>query len=178
MKGFALQWCCLFKASVMTSTELSHAPSRTGKTAVKAIVLGGILAGVLDLAFALTYYAIKGGKLLKVLQSIAAGVQGKAAYQGGAGAAALGVALHFVIALGAAVFFWAAGRAVPLLVRRPWISGPLFGAGVYYFMNLVVLPLSALQTKGYPLIWEPWMLAAHVFFVGLPIALVARRCSR
>jgi hypothetical protein len=145
---------------------------------VKAIVVGGLLAGTLDLAFAVTYYAIKSGKLMKVLQSIAAGVQGKAAYHGGGGSASLGVALHFLIALGAAAVFCAAGRALPVLVRTPWISGPVFGAGVYYFMNLVVLPLSALQTKGFPLTWEPWMLAAHVLLIGLPIALVARRSMR
>ena len=161
----------------MSSRESAHAQPLVGKTAVKAIVMGGGLAGALDLAFALTYYAMKGGKIVKVLQSIAAGVQGKAAYQGGAGSAALGVLLHFVIAVGAAAVFCAAGRALPVLMRRPWISGPVFGAGMYYFMNLVVLPLSALQAKGYPLKWEPWMVAAHVVLVGLPIALVARRYS-
>jgi hypothetical protein len=147
----------------------------TGTAGLKAIAYGGLLAGGLDLAFALAYYGAKGGKSLKVLQSIAAGLQGKAAYQGGVASAALGVALHFVIALGAAAIFCATARVLPILVRRPWISGPIFGAGVYYVMNLVVLPLSALQTKGYPLKWEPWMLAAHVLLIGLPIALVARR---
>lgn len=150
----------------------------SGITAFKAIVYGGLIAGCLDLAFALTYYGLKGGKLIKLLQSIAAGVQGKVAYQGGVGSAALGVAFHFAIALGAAAVFCAAGRALPVLVRMPWISGPVFGAGAYYFMNLVVLPFSALQTKGYPMKWEPWMLAAHLFLVGLPIALVARKLSR
>jgi len=161
----------------MSSHESTHARPLARRNAVKAIVLGGGLAGALDLAFALTYYSVKGGKMVKVLQSIAAGVQGKAAYQGGVGSAALGVVLHFMIALGAAAVFCAAGRALPVLLRKPWISGPIFGAGVYYFMNLVVLPLSALQTKGYPLKWEPWMLAAHVVLVGLPIALMAQRYS-
>ena len=58
------------------------------------------------------------------------------------------------------------------------MAGSVFGAGVYYFMNLVVLPLSALKTKGYPLAWEPRMLAAHVVLVGIPIAWAARRHLR
>ncbi len=140
--------------------------------------MGGLLAGALDLVFALTYYSLKGGKILKVLQAIAAGVQGKAAYQGGAGAATLGVALHFGIATGAAAVFCGVAKRAPVLLRRPWVSGAVFGAGVYYFMQLVVLPLSALKAKGFPLTWEPWMLAAHVFLVGMPIAWVARWTMR
>ena len=148
--------------------------SATAQT-LKAVCAGGLIAGALDLVFALTYYSLKGGMILKVLQAIAAGVQGKAAYQGGAVSAALGVGLHFGIALGWAAIFCGLARWRSLLLRWPLIVGPLYGAAVYYAMNLAVLPLSALKTNGYPLRWEPWLLGAHLFLVGLPIVLVARR---
>lgn len=159
----------------MTSSDAKRSERPLNPSMVKAIIWGGLLAGALDLVFALTYYGLKGGNAVKVLQSIAGGIQGKAAYQGGAGSAFLGVALHFGIAIGAAAIFCVLARGLPILLRKPWISGAVFGAGVYYFMQLVVLPLSALKTKGYPLKWEPWMLAAHVVLIGLPIALTARR---
>ena len=162
----------------MNTPDRSSSSTPAFAQTLKAVLLGGFLAGALDLIFALTYYSLKDGKVLKVLQSIAAGVQGKTAFQGGAGSAALGVALHFGIAIGAATAFSGAAKAAPVLLRRPLISGAVFGAGVYYFMNLVVLPLSALQAKGFPLKWEPWVLGAHVFLVGMPIAWVAAKARR
>jgi uncharacterized membrane protein YagU involved in acid resistance len=56
--------------------------------------------------------------------------------------AALGVVLHYFIALSWTVVFYVASRKVSLLTRRPVICGLLYGAFVYLFMNLIVLPLS------------------------------------
>lgn len=161
----------------MNSAQSSLATSRTENASVKAIVWGGGIAGTLDLAFAIFYYGAKGATGMGVLKSIAAGWLGKAAMKtGGLGMAALGVASHFLIALGAAAVFWAASRKWPVLVGRGvWASGMIFGAGVYFFMNMIVMPLSAYQAKAWPVNVDVWVLAAHVFLVGLPIAWVARR---
>jgi hypothetical protein len=164
----------------MSSIQPSLVKPRTENAALKAIVWGGMIAGVLDLAFAIFYYGAKGATVMGVLKSIAAGWLGKAAMKtGGLGIAALGVASHFLIALGAAAVFWAASRRWPVLGGRGvWASGMIFGAGVYFFMNGVVMPLSAHQTKAWPVNVDLWVLAAHMFLVGLPIAWVARRFSR
>lgn len=55
---------------------------------------------------------------------------------------ALGVVLHFIIALTWTSVFYAASRKLAVLTRRPVICGLLYGAFVCLFMNLVVLPLS------------------------------------
>ena len=63
------------------------------------------------------------------------------------------------------------------LVRHAVPAGLVFGAAVYFFMNMVVLPLSALHAKAFPPPLALWPIVAHMVGVGLPIALATRRFS-
>jgi len=142
---------------------------------VRAAVVGGTVAGLLDLAGAIAVYWP--ASPAAILRSIAAGLVGPAtARAGGAGVAALGLAAHFTIALGTAAVFVAASRRAPILVGRPWISGPVYGAVVFLVMNYAVIPWSAIGRAPGPWTTTTWLvLAVHLFGVGLPIALAARR---
>jgi hypothetical protein len=138
----------------------------------KAILFGGLLAGTFDLTFACIYY----GSLLGVMKSVAGGLLGgAAASQGGIPTALLGVLLHFLIAFIWAALFWIASRRMTLLISYAVPAGLLYGLVVFYGMNSVVLPLSALHTKAWPPSLEPLPIAMHMLTVGLPIALVARK---
>src|SRR5262245_31456269 len=106
------------------------------------IVLGGLTAGVLDIADAFIVTTINGGTPVRVLQTIASGVLGRESYQGGAASAALGLVLHFVIAFSAASAFFLISRLLPAVLRRPVVSGMTFGLGVWAFMYYVVLPIT------------------------------------
>lgn len=99
---------------------------------------------------------------------------------GGTPTALLGVALHFTIAIGAAAVFYAACFAIPALLRKPWITGPAYGLVVYSVMHYIVVPLSLVRHRTVPMAgWElADQLFSHMFFVGLPIALMARRSAR
>src|SRR4030095_9717030 len=79
---------------------------------------------------------------IRVLHSVASGLLGAAAFQGGGKTAVLGLALHFLIATTAAAVFYFASRRLLFLIERPVPFGLLYGAIVYAFMNFVVLPLS------------------------------------
>ena len=57
-------------------------------------------------------------------------------------AAALGLALHFVIATCAAATYLLASLKLPVLLRRPVLCGLLFGLAVWAFMYHVVLPIT------------------------------------
>ncbi len=145
----------------------------------QAILLGGLSAGVLDLIGACVTNAWRGVTPLRILQSIASGLLGAKAFQtpsqGGYKTAVLGVVLHFVIALGAAAVYCVASDKLRLLVERPWLSGALYGVAVYWFMQLIVLPLSAIPFKlnfSWPVV--ALGLIVHVLCVGWPIALAAR----
>jgi hypothetical protein len=141
---------------------------------MKQYAYGGIAVGVLDLLDACVFYGLRGVSPIRILQSIAGGLLGRASFQGGLGTAALGLFLHFLIAFVIVAIYFAAARSVPVLTRRPFLFGPLYGLAAYWVMNYVVLPLSAagaahpagaVLTNG---------LLIHAFGVGLPAALAAR----
>jgi len=149
----------------------------TRPSAVRAIVVGGLLAGTLDLLFAVLVYGYaRGGTEEDVLHSIASGWLGRKAFGGGGPAAVLGFFTQYLIAFGAAAVFFAASAAFPALRRHPVPAGLVFGAGLYGFMYLLVMPLSAIPFR--PSFAPPALfpaLAAHMFLIGLPIAFAARR---
>jgi len=144
----------------------------------KAILAGGLIAGALDITYAFVLWWLRAQVTpLQILQSVATGLLGKASYDGGAGTAILGAFLHFFNALVIAAIFVGASRIWPVLARRATLFGPLYGIGVYLVMNYVVLPLSAFPPRTKPpapVVWITGVLA-HMFLIGLPIALAAKR---
>ncbi|HYH86415.1 MAG TPA: hypothetical protein VEX60_13265 [Pyrinomonadaceae bacterium] len=146
----------------------------------RAILWGGLLAGIGDILFAFIFYWLRNGiSPVRILQSIASGLVGAQAREGGLATAALGAVLHFLIALTAAAVYYAASRKLGFLVRQAVPFGLLYGIVVYVVMNFVVLPLSAFPGKGTPPldVMIPGIIA-HMLVVGLPIALAVRRYSR
>lgn len=141
----------------------------------KAILVAGLLAGVLDIAAAFIVYGLRGATPPRILQSIASGLLGASAFRGGAATAALGAALHFLIAVSAAAIYYAASRWLPILVRRPVPSGLLYGIAVYVIMNHLVVPLSAVAKRPFSPELAAVILVVHMMCVGLPIALTIAR---
>ena len=148
-----------------------------------AVVLGGLAAGVIDITYACTFWAIKSGvRPSRIFQSVAAGLLGRqAAVAGGAPTAALGLALHFFIALTVAVVYYTAARYAEALWRRPWAFGSLYGVAVFGVMHYIVVPLSAAGGTGVPpfdLVWDGLSIVVHAFGIGVPVALGARAALR
>lgn len=142
----------------------------------QAILWSGLSAGVLDFIGACISNAARGVTPLRVAQSVASGWLGAAAFRGGYKTAALGVASHFLIALGAAAVFVLAARRWSWLLQHVYLSGALYGIAVFWFMQLIVLPLSAIAFKqnfAWPVVATG--LLVHILCVGWPIALCARR---
>ncbi len=103
----------------------SSAKSTGRSNASQAIFLATLIAGTLDLTAALVTNSFRGLAPIRVLQSISSGLLGADSYTGGLKTAALGVLLHFVIASGAAAFYYAASRKLKFLVRWAVVSGLL-----------------------------------------------------
>jgi uncharacterized membrane protein YagU involved in acid resistance len=141
-----------------------------------AIVVGGLIVGAVDLLYAVAVYSPS--KPILVAQTIASGILGAKSYQGGMQSAVLGVVLQFVIALGAATVYYLASRKLTFLVARALLCGLIYGALVYLFMHVVVLPLSAVPKGNTPLVYKVFEFVEHWFVVGLPIALSVRHYSR
>ena len=76
--------------------------------------------------------------------------------------------------------FNAALKLAPL-IRRPILSGTIFGLGLYVFMYHVVIPLSAVPKNPHAAFsWPNFAdeIFAHIVLVGIPIALMAQRSAR
>ena len=147
-------------------------------SAMLAILWAGLACGVLDITAALVVYGFFGAKPVRLLQGIASGLLGPKAFDGGLATALLGLLCHFVIAFGAAAIYFAASRAIPFLIRNAVASGALYGVAVYFFMNRIMVPLSAAAKRPFSLKMMIVGIVIHIFCVGLPISLSVRRFSR
>lgn len=147
------------------------------KPMARAIIYGGLVVGTLDLLDAVIFFGARGVAPIRIFQSIAAGAHGRAAFQGGWHAAALGIAFHFIIAFLIVTAACLIARQAPTLMQQPVAFGIVYGITVYFVMNYVVIPLSA-TTRG-AFVWPVFIngILIHAFGVGIPSALFARMAS-
>ena len=83
--------------------------------ALKPILYAGMLVGVLDITAAcINARVLAGVTPPHVLQSVAGGLLGRGTYNGGFATAALGLAMHFTMALTVAAIFYALSRRFSL----------------------------------------------------------------
>ena len=155
-----------------SATALTTKQSFTNR---QAIIWGGLVAGILDAIDGVIAYSTQGLNPIQVLQYIASGALGKSAFQGGLTTAALGAAFHFGIAWAAAAIFVLASERLEILKTHAVPAGLMYGAAVYFFMNYLVLPLSAVAPSTFQLGLFLNGVIGHAVFVGLPISLFAGR---
>jgi len=152
-----------------------------GWTPAKAVLIGGLIAGAFDMSYALLWFAgVKHAPWMRIPQSVAGGLLGKASFDGGAATVMLGFALHWTIAIiWAAIYVYAGRRLIPGLLRKPIPYGLAYGAWIYFCMNWIVLPLDAMHTKPHFAPLDTWLtgLAIHMFGIGLAISLSAAKTA-
>jgi NADH:ubiquinone oxidoreductase subunit 6 (subunit J) len=139
----------------------------------------GLFAGTLDIADNLIFNQVRGITPKMVFHYIASGLIGTQAFRSGVSSVALGVALHYTIALIWTGVFYAASRKFAILGRRPVVSGLVYGGAIYLFMNFIVLPLSGVPhpRSAVTIASRVNGVLALLFFIGLPISLLVRRYS-
>lgn len=143
----------------------------------QAFTKAWLTAGALDAAYATVTSMVRGNGPVKVWAGVAEGPFGEAAKGWGPSAAAVGIAVHFTImAVMTAVYFTLHARSARLRAMNPVVPGTLYGLALYAVMYGVVLALR------YPDVFpqtDPTKIAIglfpHIFLVGIPIALIARR---
>lgn len=168
----------------MTTASMSPAPTERG-IALRILAAGTVVAG-LEISYVGVYWVLirRAITFEHLLQSIATGLLGRAAYDGGSSTAVLGAVLHFGIACAWSLLFAIAARSWGPLgrllarPRGPVIAGLTYGGFVWLAMDLVVAPLS--RARMTPVL--SWVFAAnlaqHTVMVGLPIALIVGRAVR
>jgi uncharacterized membrane protein YagU involved in acid resistance len=144
---------------------------------IAVIALAGSVCGVLDLTCATALFASKGGTFERLLQFIASGALGDSSFKSGRRSAALGLLFHFAIAFTAATVYYAASRALPILLTHAVVCGILYGALLHLFMTFVVVPLSRTPKRKFSASAFLSQLAVHIFVVGLSISLIISRTT-
>ena len=142
---------------------------------VKVITLATLLIGTLDISEVFLFYGLRGVLPILIPQSIASGILGRSSFGMGLRSALLGMALHYFIS------FVVVG---PLFAGQPQTSAPppsvLLRRSLRHrsllFMNDIVIPLSR-QHRPQHFFLAPFLngLAASIFVIGIPTAVIARR---
>src|ERR1700719_647649 len=152
----------------------------TQDTALLTVLWIGLVAGTLDITYNLVLNQLRGITPKMVFQYIASGLIGMKAFQIGLASVALGVAIHYAIALTWTAVFYAASRRLAILIHRPVLSGLVYGGAVYLFMNFVVLPLTRVPHPRAAVTLASRIngVLALLLFIGLTISLLTRRYPR
>ena len=162
----------------MGSATITLPASITARSSrARWFITGWLIAGTCDICYATGFsYYRSHTPPTRILKYVASGLIGPSALNGGAGTAALGLALHYFNAFLFTAFFFAVASRTSALLRHPMLVGGLYGLGVYAVMNYVVVPLSRIGPRPTPPtpVWTTGVLV-HVFLIGMPIALAARR---
>jgi hypothetical protein len=156
---------------------------------IKPILYAGAIVGALDITAACIEAGVKFGVTpVHVLQSVAGGFLGRGSYNGGFATAAIGIAMHFTMALIVATVFYALTRwffTLPQKLSGVVVVGLLYGLAVFAVNNFGTAPFLSWVRSLYlhtPGVFKPPMgwsqLVIHLFCVGLPPALVMHRYSK
>lgn len=144
---------------------------------LRTIGLATLVAGTLDILFAIVVTLFYGRDPMAMLRYVASGPYPPAAGMAISGSA-LGILVHYALmTIMAGAYAWFA-RSRPFLADMPVRAGIAYGVLTYFIMNLIIVPLRF----GSPVSPRPASIAtqlfAHVVLVGVPIAVIAARQVR
>ena len=141
------------------------------------VVWIGLIAGTLDITENIIFNYFRGVTMKMIFQYIASGLIGMKSFSLGAESVALGVAIHYAIAMTWTLAFYFLSRKLTILTRRAAISGIVYGGVVYAIMNFVVLPLTALPhaPKAMTVASRVSGVLALLLCIGLTVSLLMRK---
>jgi uncharacterized membrane protein YagU involved in acid resistance len=145
------------------------------RSVLRRVLLAGFVAGTIDIGAACLINRLG---LITILQAIASGLLGRDSFHSGLSAAALGLVLQWAMSILIAAIFVFASRSL-LWLRRRWVeAGIAYGVVIFFVMNHVVMPLSAVGHSPHftTLSFVENMLAMLLF--GVIVAFFARDASR
>nr|WP_294850779.1 hypothetical protein [uncultured Sphingomonas sp.] len=139
-----------------------------------SIARATLIAGTLDILFAMAITLMRGKPIPELLRYVASGPFPDAVNMG-AVVALLGLIIHFILmAIMASVFFWWL-RQFPSWGAKPYAAGLVFGLVSCVVMNLVVVHFRFGTPFPPSLLAITTQLFAHIVLVGMTFAWVADR---
>ena len=147
---------------------------------LRAIALGGMMVGLLHLIIqdGLVFSLLNQTPFILVMQYVASGVMGNAAFAGGLAIALLGLIIHFLISFVVAGVFILSADRISLLRHNVIFGSLLYGVGVFIVLYVVILPLSAAPPVPLQTTDVIELILEHVLVIGLPLGLFVRRTTK
>lgn len=154
------------------------------KSFFASALTAGLIAGALDITAACIQAYIKTGTAPEqVLKYVASGAVDPKAFSNDIMLAAVGLLVHFIIAISFTFFFFFLAKQIPSLVKYPIPIGILYGVFVWGTMRFIILPyISRLNPK--PIVGQEAIKNAAiaagiiVICIGIPVVLLARKYIR
>ena len=143
----------------------------------RTIAMAALVAGTLDILFAISLTLWFGRAIPGMLRYIASGPFPAATDMGTAGAI-LGLLVHFTLMAIMAAGFVFLAQWRPAILDAPLRWGVAYGLVTYFVMNWVVVPLRFDAPLPPSTISIATQLFAHIVLVGIPIALIGSRILR
>jgi len=161
------------------TTVTSTSPNNRNSI-LRSIALGGIMVGMLHLIIqdGLVFSLLGQRSFILVIQYVASGAMGNAAFAGGLATALLGLLIHFLISFVVAGVFILSTDRIPLLRRNIIFGSLLYGFGVFVVLYYVVLPLSAAPPVPLQTMDIIELIIEHTLVIGLPLGLFVRRNTK
>lgn len=141
-------------------------------SAISAIVLTCLFAGMLHAGSSVLVYEVRPSRLF---QFIASGLFGKDALIGGVFMALWGLVLHFVISFAWTSLYFIAYPKFKALAKHKILAGSIYGVIVWTIMNMVVIPLSRTVEGPRYVAQDVVGILIIIVSVGLPIAILTHR---
>lgn len=143
------------------------------------ILKAGFLVGTLDILSAFLYYFIKTkNNPLTILQFVASGVFGKAAFAGGNEMLLYGLVLHYIIAFAFTLFFFWIFPKLKLLSKNRIGTGIVYGIFVWMVMNLMIVPFSRIPARPFDSVNALINAVILVVCIGIPLSFMANSAYR
>ncbi|MHB8487111.1 MAG: hypothetical protein ACYDCM_15475 [Candidatus Acidiferrales bacterium] len=162
----------------MSSAQYSSITQRAARPPHQfwSVVWIGLVAGTLDIAENIIFNHFRGVTMKMIFQYIASGLIGMKSFNLGVESVALGVVIHYTIAMTWTVVFYLLSRKLLILTRQAAISGIVYGGVVYVIMNFIVLPLTSVPhaPRAMTLASRVSGVLALLFCIGLTISLLMR----
>jgi hypothetical protein len=161
--------------TTITSTSLN-----TRDSTLRSIALGGTMVAILHLIVqdGLVFSLLGQRPFILVIQYVASGALGNAAFAGGLATALLGLLIHLLISFIVAGVFILSIDRIPLLRRNIIFGSLLYGIGVFVVLYYVVLPLSAAPPVPLRTMDIIELIIEHMLVIGLPLGLFVRRNTK
>lgn len=140
---------------------------------LKPIALATLVAGTLDILFAVILTLVYGREPANMLRFVASGPFPAATEMGTTGAV-LGLVVHFALMGIMAAIFVAIVQLRPALLRTPYRTALAYGVVTYFAMNWIVVPLrfdAPVPPSAMSVVTQVF---AHIVLVALPFVLIAR----